>query len=50
MQELKSLSNQELLDLHKTITDFLKYLESEYKNVEKLGEENDKWSFKRYRS
>ncbi len=42
MQELKTISNQELLDLHKSITDFIKYLETEQKNTEKLGEENAK--------
>lgn len=42
MQDLKDISNQELLDLYKTINDFLKYLETEQKNIEKIGEEDAK--------
>ncbi len=42
MQDLNNISNQELLDLYKTINDFLKYLETEQKNIEKIGEEDDK--------
>ena len=42
MQDLNNISNQEILDLYKTINDFLKYLETEQKNIEKIGEEDDK--------
>lgn len=42
MQDLNNISNQELLDLYKIINDFLKYLETEQKNIEKIGEEDDK--------
>lgn len=42
MQDLNNISNQELLDLYKTINDFLKYLETEQKNIEKIGEEDAK--------
>ncbi len=42
MQDLNNISNQELLDLYKTINDFLKYLETEQKNIEKIGEEDGK--------
>ncbi len=42
MQDLNNISNQELLDLYKIINDFLKYLETEQKNIEKIGEEDAK--------
>lgn len=42
MQDLNNISNQELLNLYKTINDFLKYLETEQKNIEKIGEEDVK--------
>ena len=42
MQDLNNISNQELLDLYKTINDFLKYLETEQNNIEKIGEEDGK--------
>ena len=42
MQDLNNISNQEILDLYKTINDFLKYLETEQKNIEKIGEEDGK--------
>lgn len=42
MKDLNNISNQELLDLYKTINDFLKYLETEQKNIEKIGEEDAK--------
>lgn len=42
MQDLNNISNQELLDLYKIINDFLKYLETEQKNIEKIGEEDGK--------
>lgn len=42
MQDLNNISNQELLDLYKIINDFLKYLETEQKNIEKMGEEDGK--------
>ena len=35
MQDLNNISNQELLDLYKTINDFLKYLETEQKKYRK---------------
>ena len=42
MQELNTLSNQELLDLHKLIKDFLKYLKQDEKKLENLGDNNAK--------
>ena len=42
LQDLNNISNQELLDLYKIINDFLKYLETEQKNIEKIGEEDAK--------